>query len=819
MADIRAGRAFVELYVKRQQLTRQLEQAEVSVRRWVRNVGVIMAGSGAALTVGLIPAINQASERAESLNAFREVFKGANEEALRLADTLANKVGRSVGSIAVGMTPIGAMTRGLGLAADEAAAFASSATAAALDISSFFNVGTEDALQRVMSALTGSSEVVDRFGINLRQQALDAKIVALGYADSAKNATELHKVLARLAIIQESLNRSGATGDLERTKNSYANLTRTLGDAIGTLMGNIGDAVLPMAEKIVHGLVLITKAAGQFVQDHPIIVQAFAAMAFAAMATGTALATLGTAFLGLAVFTAFTSLKIMRLGRLLMWAGGLLVQFGVVARVATVASMGLQFLGRFPFLQAGIRGVTLLVTRLGSWIALGARLAVVGGIWTAAIAAVVGGVIYLQRKTGFLDGFFARLQTGLQAVGRALMQFGRTVAAPFGPLIQIVQDLGTVIWHVFGDATANALHGIGADAKLVMDFLGAVFQGAAETLAAAVEVMTGALILLGEGLAGLLGVEGFDWVDNLNKHAEALRGSTGQAAMGAGAAFGAEKPAAGPDMQVTPEQEEERKALEQFAEQVMTDTMTPQEEFAAQMNRLNTALKEGLLTQEQYNRGVGQARERLQQDTEDPLNRVKAQFAESITENVMTAVEAYNQELARLQTVFQEGRITEETYRRAVEKAQQELEDSRQEETDRIQQEQERQQSELKKKIKGRVTLEQKTADASGDEEAQIKAKFREYRAFAKEGFAQEGAEAYIEGLGMIVSRADKLTEDAARQRDDSAFVTSSRLEASSGLGVNAIDAQLLAKADKAERDRELARKELEKIRRTLEGD
>ncbi|MGB0437815.1 MAG: hypothetical protein ACPGIJ_12705, partial [Mycobacterium sp.] len=70
------------------------------------------------------------------------------------------------------ITAFGGIGSGVGLAGEDLSEFAEGTFMAAADLQSFYNLAGDDAFDRLRSALTGSSEVVDQFGIDLKEGAL-----------------------------------------------------------------------------------------------------------------------------------------------------------------------------------------------------------------------------------------------------------------------------------------------------------------------------------------------------------------------------------------------------------------------------------------------------------------------------------------------------------------------------------------------------------------------------------------------------------------------------------------------------------------------
>lgn len=804
------GRAFVELYADVHELHQNLRESEMTIRQWIQRIGLAAAGLGATLLAGFLPAVNAAARRMETMNAFRMVFMGANEEANRLVETLSNRLKRSEPAIARAMTGIGAMVRGLGLGAEEAARFAAQVAQAGLDIASFYNENEEATFQRLRSALSGSSEAVDQFGINLRAQALKMKLAEMGYEANIQKATELQKTLARMAIIQEALIRQNAAGDLERTASSYANMARSLKDVISETLGNLGDAVLPMAQKVQAVFVSLVKWVGDFAKQHPRVIQGIAAMGTAAVIMGV------SAWAAIAALNVFTSVifslpmrifSVVAALRYLVGTFGLLAYAAPVATVAiqgvTLAFSGLQkvlaFLGATPVLTFLMSAFSSLAS-IGSVVAttftsIGSALAAWFWPVTAAVAALAAlwyGLKKLNDATGLFNDMFRMFGEAWQNVKQSFAEMWRLASRLEEPLQRLANTLRR-LWREEMARFNSLVQRLGESLKPLADLIGGALLRATEiwleAVISAVETLEKALIAMGIISEELSKPE-------FQREGKPIGGGNAQQPM--------------------PGDEKYLQQLAGFAQQFIEQTLTPLERFNQTVLRAQAALHAGMLTQEQYNRVIGQARERYRQDTENPRLKAMIDAGRQLTERHMTSQERYNAEMRRLTIMLRAGFITQETYRRAVAEQQQRLVQEQQRAQEQKQREMDAARREQKADIDQRTNLEIKAARAAGDDKAELRAIFKRYAELAAAGFVEEAIATRIEGLGKIVSNADAVINEAAQMQDNAAFVTGGA-NAAASLGANAIDQELLDQAKLQRGLQERATTELERIRRRLD--
>jgi len=269
-ADIEAGKAFIQLYLEDGKLHAGLHRARrtlldfaasviyyLSPSTWLKGIGEAVASigrhaavAGGAVAMAFIPAIKAASDATETLNKFNAVFGSQATSVGSWIDALSSRVGRSAVVVQDSISAYQAFFKGLGFGEEEAAKMSKSMAALAIDLGSFFNKSDEESNLRFLSALSGSSEVLDQFGINTKQAAIEAELAAMGINKAWTDVTEPEKVLARISIIRKSMAAQGAIGDAEKTRNSPANLWRAITGSINALATAVGTALLPTVAKI-----------------------------------------------------------------------------------------------------------------------------------------------------------------------------------------------------------------------------------------------------------------------------------------------------------------------------------------------------------------------------------------------------------------------------------------------------------------------------------------------------------------------------------------------------------------------------------------
>ena len=228
------------------------------IGRWARRVTLVVGG---ALAAGIGVSIKVAQDAERVFSRFGLVFGRLADEAKRFAEALSVDVGRSVIDISDGLATFQSFFVGLGFKARDAKTLSETVQRLALDFSSFNNLSDQEGLQRFISALSGSGEVLDRFGINIKQSALDIKLLELGFKKTTEGASEQEKVLARTAIILESLTQQGAVGNANQTIDEFANRLKTLRGELKDLANEVGQRFLGGSGSLVGAIIQGVRAA------------------------------------------------------------------------------------------------------------------------------------------------------------------------------------------------------------------------------------------------------------------------------------------------------------------------------------------------------------------------------------------------------------------------------------------------------------------------------------------------------------------------------------------------------------------------------
>lgn len=204
---------------------------------FVTAAGAIVAGA-----FGFSELISSASNMQETMNKFDVVF-GDNAEVVEAwADDFALNIGRSERQIAEFMGSSQDLFVPIGFDSGAATELSKTITALSIDLASFNNLTDEQTFGDLQAALTGSGEVMKKYGVIVSEAAVKQELLNQSINPAA--ATEVEKVQARLNIILAGT--TAAQGDAMRSSEGWANVSKKVEATIENLAGTLGEKLLPV---------------------------------------------------------------------------------------------------------------------------------------------------------------------------------------------------------------------------------------------------------------------------------------------------------------------------------------------------------------------------------------------------------------------------------------------------------------------------------------------------------------------------------------------------------------------------------------------
>lgn len=279
---LRAGKAIIELSLLSGNVEKQLKRLESRMRDFGKSLSSIGSAGlkfSAAIGAPLLGAVKLAADAQEELAKFRQVFSDQADAANQFAEALASSIGRSATDIRTGMSSLQAFFVGLGFGSKQSREFTESLQTLSHDFAAFHNVSDQEAMDRFISAMSGSSTVLQKYGINIKQAALEQALLDSGVRKSWSAVTEQEKAVARLNVIMKSMTDQGAVGAAVRESGSFANQLKRLQGQMKDIGITIGSFVLPRVIDFLQYTNSIVQKIGLWASESGQLVRTIADMA------------------------------------------------------------------------------------------------------------------------------------------------------------------------------------------------------------------------------------------------------------------------------------------------------------------------------------------------------------------------------------------------------------------------------------------------------------------------------------------------------------------------------------------------------------
>ena len=253
---------------KIQKLITSTEKYNASARKATSTTGQFTSGlkalnvAAVAITFRKIghfiaQAVTESNKYQEDLNLFTVALGQYAAEAQNYAEKVSDVMGIDPAQWLRNQGVFNTLLTGFGDTAERAQLMSQNLTQLGYDISSFFNISIEDAMQKLQSGISGELEPLRRLGYDLSQARLEQTALNLGIKESVANMTQAEKAELRYYAIMTQV--TTTQGDMARTLEAPANQLRILqaqltqaARAIGNIFIPALNAILPYAIAVVQ---------------------------------------------------------------------------------------------------------------------------------------------------------------------------------------------------------------------------------------------------------------------------------------------------------------------------------------------------------------------------------------------------------------------------------------------------------------------------------------------------------------------------------------------------------------------------------------
>lgn len=192
--------------------------------------------------------ISQSNDYVENLNLFTVAMGEYADSAKQYAESVGDVMGIDPSAWMRNQGVFMTLGTGFGVASDRAATMSKQLTQLGYDISSFFNISVEDAMQKLQSGISGELEPLRRLGYDLSQAKLEATALSLGIDKTVASMTQAEKAELRYYAIMTQV--TTAQGDMARTLNAPANQLRVFQAQLEQAARALGNIFIPALNAI-----------------------------------------------------------------------------------------------------------------------------------------------------------------------------------------------------------------------------------------------------------------------------------------------------------------------------------------------------------------------------------------------------------------------------------------------------------------------------------------------------------------------------------------------------------------------------------------
>ena len=228
-----------------------------TIETGVTKLGGLIAGAFALGSIkGFVSeCLELGSNLAEVQNVVDVTFSSMADSVNEFSNNAMTNFGLSETVAKKYMGTFGAMSKAFGFTEQQSYDMAKAVTGLTADVSSFYNLSTDEAYYKMKSIWTGETESLKDLGVVMTQSALDQYALANGYGKTTSKMSEQEKVALRYQFVLDQL--ALAQGDFSRTSDSWANQTRVLSLRFDSLKASLGQGFINLFTPIVQGINIV----------------------------------------------------------------------------------------------------------------------------------------------------------------------------------------------------------------------------------------------------------------------------------------------------------------------------------------------------------------------------------------------------------------------------------------------------------------------------------------------------------------------------------------------------------------------------------
>jgi hypothetical protein len=219
----------------------------------LKKMALPAAAALGAIAIGGYKAAQSASDLNETINKTNVIFGTASQEIQKFASTASKSLGMATQESLDFAASFGGLGKMAGKTGSDLASFSTDLVSLTADMASFNNANPAEVAIALGAALRGESEPIRRFNVLINDAAVKAEALSMGLYKGTGDLNQQAKVLATHSLILKQT--SDQQGDFNNTIDSAANQQKILTATIKDATTKIGQAFLPILEKVLPVLV------------------------------------------------------------------------------------------------------------------------------------------------------------------------------------------------------------------------------------------------------------------------------------------------------------------------------------------------------------------------------------------------------------------------------------------------------------------------------------------------------------------------------------------------------------------------------------
>ena len=204
-------------------------------------------------------AMGNSAEWIESMNYFNVAYGQMAEKAGAYYTNISNALGIDMSLLIQNGAMFEAMTKSLGASADAAYLLSTNLMAIGIDLASLTGKGLQETWDALQSGVIAGQykSLAKNYGINVTEAAIAQTALNYGLKESVQTMAPLDKAMLRYLTVLDAAKL--AQGDMAKTLESPANMTRVFQSAVMALSRAVGNFMMPILIRVIPYVIAFTK--------------------------------------------------------------------------------------------------------------------------------------------------------------------------------------------------------------------------------------------------------------------------------------------------------------------------------------------------------------------------------------------------------------------------------------------------------------------------------------------------------------------------------------------------------------------------------